>query len=155
VIEAASVAEAAANSHVVTLVTRARQPFFAADMTSPGTHVNAVGAVTPERQEFFSDLLARADWIATDEPAAARKLSREFIDYYAKSPELWEDVQPLSQIVAQAQVRSQRCDLSVFKAMGMGVADVALGAEILHEVLAAGRGRRLARPVRVKPRLRP
>jgi ornithine cyclodeaminase len=154
VIEAASVAAATADSQIVTLVTRAREPFLSAEMTLPGTHINAVGAVTPERQEFFPDVLASAGLIVTDEPAAARRLSRELTDYFAEDSAGWQTVKPLSQIVAQARGRPAGCTLSLFKAMGMGAADVALGAEILREVLAKGGGRPLQHPVRVKLRMR-
>ena len=154
VVEAKSVADATKQSEIITLATRAREPFLSAEMTSPGTHINAVGAVTPERQEFFSDVLARASLIVTDEPSAAQRLSRELTDYFGTLAHGWENVKPLSQIVAHGAGRPSGCALSLFKAMGMGAADVALGAEVLREVLARGGGRPLERPVRTKLQLR-
>lgn len=153
VIEAESVRDAVSKSQIVTLATRAREPFLSAQMMSPGTHVNAIGAVTPERQEFRPDVVARAGLIVTDEPAAARRLSRELMDYFADDAAGWQSVKPLSSIVAQGRGRPAGCHLSLFKAMGMGAADVALGAEVLREVLARGGGRPLEAPVRVKLRL--
>lgn len=153
VVEAGSVQEAVAGSHIVTLATRAREPFFMAALAQPGTHINAVGAITPERQEFTLDVFARAGWIATDEPAAAQRLSREFADYFAASPAAWAKVESLSAIVAAARERPAGCDLSLFKAMGLGTADVALAAEILRQVEDKNMGRRLDHPVRVQPRL--
>jgi alanine dehydrogenase len=153
VVEAESVLEAVSGSQIVTLATRAREPFLSAEMISPGTHLNAIGAVTPERQEFFPDVLARAELIVTDELSAARRLSRELTDYFADDASGWQAVRALSGIVAQGRGRAAGCDLSLFKAMGMGAADVALGAEILREVLTRGGGRALEAPTRVVPRL--
>ena len=77
---------------------------------------------------------------------------RASLPTFAKNPAGWQTVQPLSQIVAQARERPAQCALSLFKAMGMGAADVALGAQVLREVLARGAGRAFPHPVRVKLR---
>ena len=41
-----------------------REPFLRAAMLAPGTHVNAVGAITPERGEFAPDIFARCTVVA-------------------------------------------------------------------------------------------
>jgi len=55
--EASSVAQAVDNAAIVTLVTRATKPILASGMLAAGTHVNAVGAISPERTEFEPALL--------------------------------------------------------------------------------------------------
>ncbi len=47
--EAASVEDAVAGAHIVTTATRATEPFLHAGSVEPGSLVNAVGAITPER----------------------------------------------------------------------------------------------------------
>src|SRR5207302_5930277 len=136
---------------IVTLVTRAREPFFTSAMASRGTHINAVGAITPERAEFTEDVLRRASLIAADDPVAARTLSHEFTLYFAH--EDWDQVRPISEIVAQGVGRKPDCGLSLFKALGMGISDLALGIEIYRRAVAGGRGRPLELPRRTAPRL--
>ena len=64
--EARSVEEAVKDAPIVTVVTRARTPVLSASMLARGTHVNAVGAITPEREEFTQDVFDRVDAIAVD-----------------------------------------------------------------------------------------
>jgi ornithine cyclodeaminase/alanine dehydrogenase-like protein (mu-crystallin family) len=63
---APSVADAVRGAEVVTLVTRATAPFLTSAMVGRGTHVNAVGAITPERAEFEPTLLERCAVTAVD-----------------------------------------------------------------------------------------
>ncbi|MDB5580098.1 MAG: hypothetical protein JWR80_5274 [Bradyrhizobium sp.] len=148
-----SVAEATAGAGIVTLATRAREPFFTSAMAATGTHINAIGGITPEREEFTQDIMARADLVVADDPATARKLSREFGLFYS-TDEAWNAVLPISQVVAGGAGRTASCDLSVFKAMGMGVSDLALAVEIYRRATLAGVGRPIKQPKRSAPRLR-
>ncbi|HEX7781480.1 MAG TPA: ornithine cyclodeaminase family protein [Sphingobium sp.] len=152
-IAAASLEEALDGADVVTLATRATAPFLKSSMLARGVHLNAIGAITPERAEFEHDLLNRADVIAADSVPQARKLSREFIDAFGTSDSAWGAVRPLSALVAASAVRSAEADLSVFKAMGTGISDLSLGVTILKLAHAAGLGRMIPSPVRVSPRL--
>lgn len=139
-----SVAEAVAGAHVVTTVTRARRPFLDAAMPAPGTHVNAVGAITPERRELAPDVLERADVVVVDSVAAARRLAVELTPV--------AELTRLCDVVA-ADGFDRGHDLTVFKAMGVGIADLALGAEVLALARAAGCGRPFPAPERATPRL--
>lgn len=152
--EAPTIEAAVADASVVTLATRARAPFLEARMLAPGTHVNAIGAITPERAEFSLDLFARAAVVATDSLAAARRLSRELRDQYGPRTEAWDEVWPIASLVAGGWRRPEDADLTIFKAMGTGVADLALGAEILARAESRGMGRAIAQPARARPRLR-
>jgi alanine dehydrogenase len=150
VVPASTVAEATAGASIVTLATRAREAFFTSAMARSETHINAIGAITPEREEFAADILPRAGLVCADDPEAARRLSKEFAAFYGND---WRPVKPLSQLIAEGRGRLPGCDLSVFKAMGMGVSDMALGIEIHRLALAQGRGRQIEAPRRIPPRL--
>jgi len=149
--ETGSVEAALDGAPIVTLVTRARQPFMSAAMLGRGTHVNAVGAITPEREEFTQDVFDRADAIAVDNLASVQTLSAEFRRRFTDN---WSSVRPLGTLLASGIHRPETADLTLFKAMGMGLSDLALGIEILARVLRAGGGRALPHPQRVTPRLR-
>jgi len=141
-------------AEVVTVATRAREPFIHARQLEAGAHVNAIGAITPERAELARDVFSRCSRIAVDVLSAARELSRELIDYHGPSGEGWSEVRELAQLVARDERRPAAADLTVFKAMGSGVADLALGLEVVSRARASGAGRPIERPVRVGVRLR-
>lgn len=131
-----SLDEALDAAEIVTLATRAREPFLAASALPSGVHVNAVGAITPERQEFEPALLERATICAADSVPQVRKLSSEFIAAFGDDEARWSRLRPLSEIVATAAMRPATADLTVFKAMGMGISDLSLGIAIYNKAIA-------------------
>jgi len=147
-----SVRAAVAGAPIVTLVTRAREPFLAADMLAPGCHVNAVGAITPERAELDGAVLERCALVAADSVPSVQLLSREFRDYYGSRD--WSAVVSLGQVVSGTAPR-RTGDLTLFKAMGMGISDLAVGLEILQRARRAGAGRPIPPPVKAQIDWRP
>jgi len=150
-VSCASVSEACRGAQIVTLVTRAAEPFLAAAMLEKSAHLNAVGAIAPDREEFAQDVFARATLVAVDNLKGVQQLSREFMTRYASSG--WEEVMPLSRLIASGRRRSGADDVSLFKAMGMGISDLALGVELLKRARERGAGRVVPQPKKQKPRL--
>ncbi|NNE37855.1 MAG: ornithine cyclodeaminase family protein [Gammaproteobacteria bacterium] len=141
-----SVASAVADASIVTLVTRAKDVILSADMLARGCHLNAIGAITPERKEFSQDIFSRTSLIAVDTVDSVQRLSSEFIEQYGEDDANWDVVKPLSSLVATVSNRPDECDISLFKAMGMGLSDLSLGAEILKRARQAGAGRSIPQP---------
>ena len=147
----ASVSDACKGAQIVTLVTRAAQPFLTSAMLEKGAHLNAVGAIAPDREEFAQDVFARTTIVAVDNLSGVQQLSREFMTRYASSG--WDKVMPLSALIASGRRRSGADDVSLFKAMGMGISDLALGVELLKRARERGAGRAIPQPKKMKPRL--
>jgi ornithine cyclodeaminase len=143
-VEATS-AEAAFNgTDVITLATRATAPVLSSASTPAGAHVNAVGAIVPERAEFEPQLLARCAVVSADSVPQTQTLSREFREYYGDpAGRAWKNVVPLSRLVAADASRPAGADVTLFKAMGMGISDLALGIEIHELARQRGLGREL------------
>lgn len=143
-----SVESAAEDAPVVVTATRARQPFLTADAVAPGALVAAIGAITPERAELAPDLVARAGAAVVDSVSTARGLAAELPDDL--------ELVPLSAVVAGVtdppRGSGDGGSVTLFKAMGIGLADVSLGAAVLDR--AVGRGRPIEQPERAAPRLR-
>jgi len=150
-VEAASVEEAVKDAPIITLVTRARTPVLTASMIARGAHLNAVGAITPEREEFTQDVFDRISVIAVDMVESVKSLSAEFRKRFGDGD--WSQVRPLSELVAAKAERPKDADITLFKAMGMGLSDLALGIEILKRVRAKGLGRAMPHPKPAQPRL--
>jgi ornithine cyclodeaminase len=151
VVEAASVEAACNGAQIVTLVTRATKPVLTAAMLDKGTHLNAVGAIGPDREEFTQDVFARVSAVAVDNLPGVQQLSREFMTQY--EPAGWGRVSTLAQLIASGRRRTPQDDLTLFKAMGMGISDLALGVELVRRARAGGVGRSLPQPKKAKPRL--
>jgi ornithine cyclodeaminase len=153
-VAAGSIAEAVAGAPIITVVTRATEPILFAGMVSSGAHINAVGAITPERAEIARDTLERCDRVVVDTIPSARNLSRELIEYFGAADSGWAPVESLASVVASGQARDAGDDLTLFKSLGMGISDLALGIEIYDRAAQRGLGRAFAHPQKVAPRLR-
>jgi alanine dehydrogenase len=153
-VSAGSVAEAVADAPIIIAVTRATEPILFAEMVGKGAHVNAVGAITPERVEIASDVLERCDRVVVDTIPSAQKLSRELIEYFGAEASGWAPVKSLASVVAAGETRAASDDLTLFKSLGMGISDLALGIELYREAERRGLGRSFARPQKAAPRLR-
>jgi ornithine cyclodeaminase len=143
---AATAAEAVQAADIVVTATRATRPVLEPGMLPAGVHVNALGAITPERCELSAQVAAGAQLVVSDSPAAARTLSAELVEAH--------DVRALADIVVDGWERRGDAP-TVFKAMGLGLADVAIGAQIVSVVAARGGGRPIPAPTRAAPRLFP
>lgn len=152
-VAAPSIAEALKDAPIVTVATRATEPIIAADMCASGTHINAIGAIVPSRAEIAADVLARSTQIVADSVPQAQKLSRELIAYFGTDSSNWGAVQSLASLVAARRPRSESDDLTLFKALGMGISDLSLGIELYRKALALGIGREFPHPQK-KLRLR-
>ncbi len=152
---AGSVASAVDGADIITLVTRATEPFLRSAMVARGVHVNAIGAITPERAEFEPEILDRCDPIVVDSVPQVQRLSREFISYFEQGRKAWSAVTPLSALVAGSKERPQESDLTLFKAMGMGISDLSLGIQCYRQAAERGLGRSIPPPQRARIRLRP
>ena len=154
VTEATSVADAVDGATIITLVTRAREAFLDAAMIRAGAHINAVGSISPEREEFSQDIFPRCSLIAGDSVPGIQKLSKEFMTYYDGGKADWADVKSICDVVAAGKPRLDDVDLTLFKAMGMGISDLSLGMRLYERAMETGKGRAMPHPEKVKPRLR-
>jgi len=154
-IAARSVGEAVAGASIITVATRATEPILTAGMIAKGAHINAIGAIVPSRAEIAGDVLERCSHIVVDSVPQAQKLSRELMDFFgAADQEGWEQVRSLADLVAAGESRGASDDLTVFKSLGMGISDLALGIELYRKARAEGVGREFAHPEKAAPRLR-
>jgi alanine dehydrogenase len=153
VVASTSVRDAVKDASIITVTTRATDPIVTADMVKSGTHINSVGAIVPSRAEISQDVLARSTQIVTDSVPQAQKLSREMIEFFGKDPAKWNVVQPLAKVVASRLSRAASDDLTLFKALGVGISDLSLGMELYRKAVESGLGHRLTSPQRVTPRL--
>lgn len=120
---AASVGDATRDAPVVTLVTRAAEPFLRAEHLAAGAHLNAVGAILPSHAEFDPALLGDAALVVVDSEPNARRGSRELREH-----DDWGVVRTLAEVVTGKVARPSDPRCTVFKPMGMGLSDLAVAS---------------------------
>jgi ornithine cyclodeaminase len=149
--EADSVAAATDGAPLVTLVTRAREPFLSASMLARGAHLNAVGAILPGNAEFHQDVFERVSAIVVDDVPNAQKASRELIDRFG-GERGWTSLRTIGSVVAGGRnLRDASTDVTLFKSMGMGLSDLAVAMMAYERARERGLGRELPGPVRAIP----
>lgn len=151
-VDANSVAEALEGAQVITTVTRATRAFLHGSDIAYGAHINAVGAITDEREELAPDVFTRCSRAVVDDIEAARRLSSEYRQAFDEGNK-WSNVLRLSSVVAAGLGRQGDADVTIFKAMGMGVSDLALGIEIYKKAKTRRMGVPIPQPQRNAPRL--
>ncbi|MFT5487040.1 MAG: alanine dehydrogenase [Paracoccaceae bacterium] len=145
--------EAVTDTPIVTLITNSTEAFLTGDMLAKGSHLNAMGAIVPSRVEFTDDVFARADLIAVDSLRSVRDLSTEFRGHYGEDDAAWQDVRTIASVIAADETRPDGADVTLFKAMGMGLSDLALAIEVLKRARAQNKGHKVPDRVKLPARL--
>ncbi len=129
-------AGAAAQADVITCATTAREPLVRGAWVRPGTHVDLVGAFTPEMRESDDVLLARAE-IVVDTYAGALAEAGDLVQAIGSGAISRASVRAeLSEIVTGRHPgRTGDAAVTVFKSVGAAIEDLCAAA------LVAGRSR--------------
>lgn len=136
-------AEAVRGADVVVTVTRTREPLLGVAEIEPGVHVNAVGALTAAASELTPAAVASFDAMVVDSLPQARSDCGEIRDAVAAGEVQWSEVVELAALVAGAvRGRAEPGDRTLLRAMGIGLADVAVGVEALRRASDRGEGSR-------------
>ena len=138
-IEESPLAHALADAEIVTLITRAVEPFVDAAQLADCRHLNAVGAILPAKAEFAQDVFERADrWWSTTwrTPGAVRASCASA----TASCIVLAGVSRLSDVLAAGETRAPDARLTLFKGMGMGLSDLAMATVVYEQALARGLG---------------
>lgn len=125
---------AATDKDIVITATTSREPVLRGDWISEGTHLNAIGSNFLSKAEMDVVTVRRADVIVVDSKEQAR---REAGDLHAASEDgsfHWSDVYELAQvIIGRYPGRRKAEDITLFKSVGIALADVAV-ATLVYEL---------------------
>lgn len=137
---------------IVTVVTRASEPFVHGDLIAKGAHINACGAVLPANAELHLDVLDRCDLVVVDNIANARANARELKEKYGDVDEEWKAVRTLGDVISGKASRTGEADVTLFKPMGMGLSDLSVAIAVYERAKEQGLGVELPAGQRVDPR---
>jgi ornithine cyclodeaminase/alanine dehydrogenase-like protein (mu-crystallin family) len=128
---------------ILTVITRAREPFISAAMLEKGMHINAVGAILPSNAELKPDVLDRVDHIVVDNIDNARIASAELRLRFGDDDAAWNSIPVLGQLIRNGGFCRKPGEITFFKAMGMGLSDLSIAVTAYREASARGVGRPL------------
>jgi len=126
--------QALALGDIVSCATTAREPLVRGALVRPGTHVDLVGAFTPEMRESDDELVARAE-VFVDTYAGALAEAGDLVQAMASGALARDRIRAeLGELCSGGKVgRISADDVTVFKSVGTALADLCAAT------LAAGR----------------
>ncbi|AMO98435.1 putative ornithine cyclodeaminase [Collimonas arenae] len=123
---AVSIDDAAAGGDVVVTVTRSAEPLFSGSLLKPGAFVAAVGASKGNVRELDDRAIARANALVVEWKPQAQQEAGDLL-LCQPGTFSWDQVWELGQIVdGSSAYARQESDLVIYKAIGVGVEDIAL-----------------------------
>lgn len=123
---------AVAEADIVSCATPSSEPLFAAESVRPGTHINAVGAFTPEMAELPPGVLADAFVVVDDRDAAAAEAGD--LIQAGRTPDA-----TLRELL-ESSITPSSGQTTVFKSVGVAAQDVAAGRRALENAARLGLG---------------
>lgn len=136
------VRRAVERSDCIVTVTPSTEPLVMADWVTPGTHITAVGADNPDKQELDKAIFARADVIVAD--SLSQCLERGEIHHAVEDNVIRaEDVDAElgAVILGKSAGRTGEEQITVCDLTGVGVQDAAVASLVLDKALELGLGR--------------
>ena len=127
--------QAAAAADIVSTATPSLEPLFDDESVGAGTHINAIGAFTPEMCEIPSETVRRA-YVVVDDLDAAALEAGDLIR--ADRP----PVCTIGDVLAGRHPQIGE-DVTLFKSVGIASQDVAAASAALRQAAALGLGQRL------------
>jgi len=134
--QACSLEDAVRNADILTTTTPVRKPIVKGDLLRPGTHVNAIGADAPGKQELERLILESAKIVVDNWEQASHGG-----EINVAVTEGWicrEDVHAeLGEVAAGLKPGRERPDeITVFDSTGLAIQDLACAAHVYRRVMA-------------------
>ncbi len=129
------------DADVICTATTARKPVFNDSDVRPGTHINAIGAFTPEMQELPPELVARAS-LVVDQVHAVLEEAGDFIKPIEDGTlDRARVSRELGQLVAgDVPGRTSDDEITLFKSVGNAVQDVTVARRAVTRARETGAG---------------
>lgn len=136
--------EAVQNADIISTATTSPSPVFPDSSVKPGTHINAIGAYTPQTAEVPEETVARAR-VFVDSLSACKAEAGEIVQPLAKGLIHEEEIGELGKLInGQAQGRTSDEQVTLFKSVGVAVQDAFAGQLALTNARKLGIGTEVA-----------
>lgn len=129
---------------IITSVTTSKVVTFNGDIVKPGTHINGVGAYTPEMHEIPSNIVEKADIRVLDTKEGVFAEAGDIIDPINQKRVSKNDFFELGELVTDSQKCRQNDEqITLFKTVGTAVLDVYVGYDIYLKAKEKGIGTKI------------
>lgn len=120
--------------NLIITTTSARAPLIKADAVQPGTHITAVGADSPDKQELDTAIFQRADIVCVD--SKSQCIDHGEIQHAIKKGLILEDTLiELGEIIANPQLgRLNEQQITICDLTGVGVQDIQIVKSVLAQM---------------------
>ncbi len=133
--------QAVEGADLICTVTAAAEPVLLGEWIAPGTHINAVGACTPNARELDGTAMTLAR-LFTDRKESLLAEAGDFL--LARADGAIDDSHVQGELgdVLQGKIPGRRShdEVTLFKSLGIAVEDLAAGRHIYAKALATGKG---------------
>jgi ornithine cyclodeaminase/alanine dehydrogenase-like protein (mu-crystallin family) len=137
----ATVEQAVRGAHIVCTVTSSTEPILEGAWLSPGTHINAVGACTPNARELDTAAVVKGRVFVDRRESALAEPGDLLIPIKEGAIEKSHIVAELGELVAgTAQGRRSRDEITIFESLGIAVEDLAAARYVHRAALNEGLG---------------
>ncbi len=145
-VKAADSGEAAVRgAEIVIAATSSPEPVVHGDWLEPGVHLNAIGANRLDARELDDSTIRRCTFIAADSIEQAHMEAGDLVHPISGGLLRWDAVHELSEVVAgKVNGREGARDITLFKSLGLGIEDVAVGALVYERARERGIGTEMA-----------
>lgn len=129
---ATSIEEVARTADLLVTVTNAREPLVRSEWVGAGTHITAVGADMPGKQELDPQLLARAKLVVDrlQQAATQGELQHALAAGLLKQDDVWAELGDI--LIGQRPGRTDDLEVTVADLTGVGVLDAAVAELVLN-----------------------
>ena len=130
-----SPADVARTCELIVTTTPSCEPLLRAEDIRPGTHINAIGSDTPDKQELAAEVLARADRVVADSfpQSELRGEIARAVEQGAIERTHLVELGPV--LAATAPGRTSDDQITVFDSTGVAVQDIQIATAVLGKVL--------------------
>lgn len=133
--EHASAKEVCQNADILVTVTGARGALFEAEWIKPGTHISAMGADQPGKQELPVELVLKSTLFA-DYPPQSR-INGEFEAAHKKNPEV--AITAIGAVLSGDHIgRSDDQEITIFDSSGIALQDLCVAQLVLDKAIRQG-----------------
>jgi alanine dehydrogenase len=137
----ASAEEGVKEADIICTATTSNKPVFDGKALRPGTHINAVGAYTPQMQEVDSETIRRAKVVIDSRQASLAEAGDLIIPLQQGVITEKHIYAEIGEIVAGLRPGRESMDeITFFKSVGVAVQDVAAARRVLDKATELGLG---------------
>ncbi len=135
------VSQCTAEADILAVCTSSKKPVFDGNLIRPGTHINAVGAFTPDTRELDTNLIQKAQVYVDTYAGAFKEAGDILIPFRSKKIQKGHIQAELSELISgKKKGRTHPEEITVFKSVGYAMEDAVVAKFAYDQANAANIG---------------